>query len=362
MSVAVGAGGIDDLTVSVARSCPDVLILDLADAGPEALDRVERIGHLYPAMTCVLMCQNHAPDFLMRAMRAGIREVLPVDADPEAIRAAIDHVVRSRGAEGRREGKIVAFISCKGGGSGATFVAANLAYALAAVEHKKVILVDLNLQWGDAGLFITDKKPVSTLADLATQIHRIDQAFLESSLTSAHANLGVLAAPEDPVHALDIKPEHIDVLLRLARSNYDFVILDVGRALDAVTVRALDYAETIFPVLQVSLPFIRDGKRLLEAFRSLNYGSDKIKLIVNRYEKGGDIRLPEMEQAMGAKAYRTLPNDYDVAANSINQGVPVIKLAGNSAIAKALKDFAHALAAVPATESPGWFARMRGRT
>jgi pilus assembly protein CpaE len=288
--------------------------------------------------------------------------VLPLDVAPELLAASAARFSQRRAAAPQQHGKVLAFISCKGGGGGATFLATNVGYALADAEHQKVIVIDLNLQWGDAAFFVSEKKPTITLADVATQIHRVDAAFLATSLVSAHPSLGILAAPEDPVHALDVKPEHIDVLLRIARNNYDFVILDAGRGLDAVTIRALDYADIIYPVMQLSLPFIRDGKRLMAAFGSLGYSSEKVKLLVNRYEKNGDVKLGDMEAAVGVKTHRTLPNDYAVVSAAINQGVPVTKLAQGSAIAKAVREFAHSLVAEPATETAGWFARMIGRT
>jgi pilus assembly protein CpaE len=295
-------------------------------------------------------------------MRAGVREILPSASGAAEVLDAVGRIGQKRGSHPERHGNVLAFLSCKGGGGGATFLATNIAYALAAEENKRVLLLDLNLQWGDAVFFVSDRKPSITLADLALQIHRVDPAFLSSSVVRAHPNLGVLAAPEDPVHALDVKPEHIDVLVRIARSQFDFVILDTGRALDAVTVRALDYADAIFPVMQLSLPFIRDGKRLLDAFRTLEYPESKVKLLVNRYEKGGDVTLQDMERALGSKAFHTFPNDYDRVVKSINQGVPIVKLAHGSAIAKSVREFAHELATVPAKAPSGWFNRMLNRT
>ncbi len=90
-------------------------------------------------------------------------------------------------------------------------------------------------------------------------------------------------------------------VLRVARQHYDYVLLDVGRQIDAVSLRALDVTDTIYPVLQLALPDIRDARRLLDIFRSLGYVLDNIRLIVNRYEKGGKlVELPS--SAPGALA------------------------------------------------------------
>jgi pilus assembly protein CpaE len=106
---------------------------------------------------------------------------------------------------------------------------------------------------------------------VAQQIHRLDPSFLCLEHAQHHAQLrraGGADRPRPPT----TKPEHIDAIPQLARRQYDFVVLDVGRSLDAVSIRALDHADMIFPVLQTTLPYIRDSKRLLNVFRSLEYG------------------------------------------------------------------------------------------
>jgi len=159
-----------------------------------------------------------------------------------------------------------------------------------------------------------------------------------------------------------VRPEHIDAILRLARQQYDFIILDVGRSLEAVSIKALDMADMIFPVLQLTLPFIRDGKRLLNLFRNLDYPRDKIKLILNRHEKKStDIRLEDLEQTMGMKVFRAIPNSYDAAAASVNQGVPIIKLNRGNPVSKSLLDLAAELARDEIKRSEGWVARVLGR-
>jgi pilus assembly protein CpaE len=157
---------------------------------------------------------------------------------------------------------------------------------------------------------------------------------------------------------MEVKPEHIDTLLKLARNQYDFIVVDVGRNLDAQTIKALDNADMIFPVLQITLPFIRDGKRLLEVFRTLDYPKDKVHLVVNRFQKGGDIGLGDLEQSLGAKVLRTIPNHFEAAAASVNQGVPIARLARNSPITKALNEWSEQLAREPDRDGGNWISRV----
>jgi pilus assembly protein CpaE len=357
-TVSTCQGNAEQLAGALARNRPDLLLLDMPDADHQTLARVENIEHLYPEMRCLLLCNDHSPEFLKHAMRAGVRDVLSVDADVDMLRGVVDRSLNKRGETVARRGKVLAFISCNGGGSGATFLATNLACELAAAQDKKVIVIDLNLQWGDAALFISHKKPVSTLADVVSQIKRVDATFLAACLVNVNDSVGVLAAPEDPVQALDVKPEHVDALLRIARQEYDFIVLDVGGVLDAISVRALDQADLIFPVMQTSVPFIRDAQRLFKALAALEYPVTKIRLLVNRFQKGGDITLADLELAVGVSVAQTFPNDYSVVTDSINQGVPVIDVARHSAIARSLQQFALTLEPTHKVKPRSWMARL----
>jgi pilus assembly protein CpaE len=308
----------------------------------------------------MLLTRDPQQDLLIRAMRAGMREVLQLPLVHRAFHEAMDRIEVAAGLSSVREGKVLAFISCKGG-SGATFLSTNFGYALAALADKKVLLIDLHGQFGDATLYVSDQKPAMTLSDICAQISRMDGAFLDSCLVHVASNFGVLAAADDPSHTVSMKPEHMDTILRVARQYYDFVVLDVGRQIDAISLRALDQADTIYPVLQLALPDIRDGRRLLDIFRSLGYPNERIRLIVNRYEKGGKLRLMDLEQALGADVVHTVPNDYLSATDSVNQGIPVLQLSRSSNVARSLSELVELVAARRVSETKGLFDRIFGR-
>ncbi len=359
IAVKTREGGAESLSVVAETEHPDLLIFESVAHDERELALIDNVNARNASMAVILLSPNRSPEFLMRAMRIGVREVMSSTIDEEALLAAVGRVQQRLAWANapKSTGKVLAFMPCKGG-SGSTFLAANLGYALA-LEQKKVVLIDLNLQFGDAALFICDKPATSTVADVTSQIHRLDSSFLASSTTQVLPNYSVLAAPEEPEQAIRIKPEQIDSLLSVAVGNYDFVILDIGRSFDPISVRAMDKADLIYPVLQLTLPFVRDAKRLMIALGGLGYSKSKINPIVNRYEKRGEIRLEDLEGTLGHRIARTIPNSFSAVAASINQGVPILKLAARDPVARNLREMALELA--PAVKTGGWLKGLRGR-
>jgi pilus assembly protein CpaE len=343
-SVALHEGGPGQVRVVADQHSPHLIIVDSMCRDMNDLRVLEYVSIHHPNTALVMLCANQTPEFLVGAMRAGVREVLHSPPAREVLLACIDRIEQRLGlaAQPKQPARVLAFVPCKGG-SGATFLATNLGYQLAS-ENKKVLLIDLNLQFGDAALFVHDQKPVHTLADIAHNIARLDASFLSATAINVSPNYTLVAAPEDPAHATEVKPEHIDVLLNLATRHFDFVIVDAGRNLDAVTLKALDRADFIFPVIQLTVPFMRDASRLLALFHALGYDKQKIRLLINRFEKGGEITLDDVKRTFGVEPYRTIPNSYQAVASAVNQGRPIASFARNNSVAKALQELAQALA------------------
>ncbi len=360
LQLTASRGGLRDAVEHIVPEAPELVIVDASEVEPGQVDMLERLAKQYPAACLMMLSREHQQELLIRAMRAGVREVLQLPLVHKLFHEAMDRLDIQAGVTQMRDGKVLAFISCKGG-SGATFLSTNFGYALATLAESKVLLIDLHGQFGDAALYVSDQTPAMTLSDICAQIERMDGAFLASCLVYVSPNFGVLAAADDPARAADMLPEHIDKILRVARQHYDYIVLDVGRQIDALSLRALDGADSIYPVLQLALPDIRDARRLLDIFRSLGYPGERIRLIVNRYEKGGKLRLSDLEHALGATVLHAVPNDYISATDSVNQGIPVLQLSRTSAVARSLGELVELVTSRRICESKGLFDRLFGR-
>jgi pilus assembly protein CpaE len=246
-------------------------------------------------------------------------------------------------------------MACKGG-SGTTFMATNLGYHLA--ESRSVLLIDLNLQFGDALSFVHDGKPQSTLADAAKDISRLDASLLAACTVKIGPNYSILAAPDDLAHAMEVKPEHVEAILSVAASHYDFVLLDVGRNLDTLTIKALDRAWRIFAVMQSGLPDLRNAAKLLEAFKSLGYPADKTELIINRFDRRSEIGIDQVQRSLRGVRLNTVPNSYKEVSASINHGDPLARTARSNSVVKQLAELALLLSPRPEETNRGLFGRI----
>lgn len=334
-------GGKSRMRELAERDQPDLMLVDGICCDTTELAQVEYVTTHHPGVVVILLCSTHTPEFLINSMRAGVREVLPSPVSPSALESAIDRVSAKLAGSGRRKaGKILAFMPCKGG-AGATFLATNLGWQLA--ETNSVLLIDLNLQFGDALSFVHDGKAPSTLADVAKDISRLDASLLAASAMKVAPNYSILAAPEDLAHAMEVKPEHIDAILGVAANHYDFVLLDIGRSLDTLAIKALDRAWRIYPVLQSGVADVRNAGKLLEAFQSLGYRPEKTELIINRFDKMDDVGIEQVQRSLGNVQVRTVPNSYKEVNASINHGDPLIRAARSNVVARQLADFARVL-------------------
>ncbi|HWW07253.1 AAA family ATPase [Collimonas sp.] len=340
-SVTLVEGGKSRMRNVAEQEQPDLMLVEGMCCDPTELAQVEYVTTHHPSIAVILLCATQTPEFLINSMRAGVREVLPSPVTAIALEAAVSRIAAKRiGGRAKTLGRILAFMPCKGG-SGATFLATNLGWQLA--QAKSVLLIDLNLQFGEALSFMHDGEPGSTLADVARDISRLDATFLAASTVRVAPNYSILAAPEDPAQAMEVKPEHIDAVLNLAVTQYDFILLDVGRTLDTVSIKALDRADRIFPVLQAGLPYLRNAKKLLKIFKSLGYPSNKIELIVNRFEKSSEIGIDQIRDSLGVVTLHTVPNSYKEVNASINHGDPMIETARSNAVTRNLAAFALSL-------------------
>jgi pilus assembly protein CpaE len=326
---AADLGRVHDL---VAQHKPDIVILDLFPSPDHALKLAERLSHSFPQIMLIVTSQDSDPETIRRAMRAGAREFLskPVQRDEliTAVRALLRILTRKTMSEGGG-GKIISVFGPKGG-AGVTTVAANLAVNMAERTKKDVILVDLNLQFGNAGVFL-NLKPRHSLLDVALHVDEIEPDTLKHSLTRHSSGVYLLAGPQRIEDTESLTGAHFDRIISILRAIFDYVFIDLSRTFDEFTVRALDASDHILTVFTADIPSISNTLRCLDAFKRMEYSPEKVLPIVNRYTNSSSPALEELGKTMQYPLFWKIPNqDYATVINSINQGIPLSAAAPRS--------------------------------
>lgn len=332
---------VDDLA-GILGAGYDAAVIDL-DPDPErGLDVVENICSADAALTVMVYSGSANPELLVRCMRAGAREFL---AEPLSPGLVADALVRAsaRRDEMRRQkkpaAKLLVFAAAKGG-SGVTTVASNFAVALAKQSGGKVALLDLDLRLGDAALTLGVTPKFSAL-DALQNTQRLDSDFLSVLLAKHSSGLAVLAAP-DNIPTLQLSNEHLEKLLRVAREDFAYVVVDAGSQAEDMHDALFEMATTVYLVTQVSVIDLRNSNRFISRYFS-GAASAKLEVILNRYlNRNIEIDEPAITKALTQPVKWKIPNDFAAVRRAQNTGTPMAS--ENGQVARVFMEMASAAA------------------
>jgi pilus assembly protein CpaE len=329
---------------SVRQVKPAVVIVNLYPAVDELLGLAEKITHSLPDTTLFVTSADKDPETIIRAMRSGAREFLPQPLDREDLMEAFTKVRLSshRATEGVSRGKVISIFGMKGG-VGTTTIAINLAVNLTQQMERRVILLDLNLQLGNAPLFL-NMKPKYSIADIAGNIEDMDPVTLKGILPRHSSGMYLLAGPPHPEQADLVRERHLDRILAFLRSMFDFIIIDTTNILRELTLRALDESEIILAVFTDDLASVYNARQCLDIFQRMNYGDDKVRLVMNRGISDRGIPRQDVEKSINYKIFWNIPNEkYPTVLSSLNQGIPISIFKPRSKLSASFRDLAEHL-------------------
>jgi pilus assembly protein CpaE len=358
-----------DEAAQMLAQAHDIVLVDL-DSDPEvALDLVE--GICLRGSAAVMVYSTHAnPDLMLRCMRAGVREFLPLpctgDSMAEAlVRAAARRPIASQflpaqsvSAQPSPEtyGGLFAFMGSKGG-AGVTTVACNFAVSLAQESLKKTLLIDLNLPLGDAALALGIKAQYSTLEALHNS-SRLDPSFLSTLLVRHSSGLSVLAAPS-VLTAIEVTNDAIDTLLTVARRKFDYVVVDAGSRFDLQRTALFNECATIYLVTQVGIPELRNANRLITQFS--HDGSPRLQIVINRFDsRSSEFSEGNILKALTRPADWKIPNSYAAVRRMHDTAAPLVL--EDSPISRTIRSMAKVVCGksdTPFTEKKKWFSLFR---
>ena len=319
----------------------DLLLLHHAP-GQSELEFLAESGHLnqIPLVVCG---PADNPESMRLAMQAGARDYLSETAPLSDLVASLLRLRDETARGGAATGRLIVVMNSKGG-SGASFLATNLAHEFAVNDGARVTLADLDIQFGGLCRYLDITPKVGILQALESA-HQMDDISAEAYTCEHSSGLRLLAAPSTRfVSSSEIPIDELDALLKVFLSNNDFVIADSPNRLDSFTGLFLERADNIVLVVQQSLPHVHDAARTIQLLTNeIAILKDKITVVVNRFSKNAPIDLGDIQKALRTDKLITVPNQYKLAAESINSGIPVAEISKNAPLTKAIRNLRTAL-------------------
>jgi len=287
----------------------------------------------------------------IEAVRAGVKDFLRRPVSSSELDELLHRLVRSPRAWAGQLGKVVCFMSNKGG-VGKSTIAVNAAAGLAARHRDRVLLVDASVQMGVCASML-DVQPVASITDAVRQRHRLDETLIRQLATPHSSGLHLLAAPADPLEAGELDDDVISRILSLARRAYEYVLVDTFPMLDRINVAVLDLCDRAMLIFENVVPTLQLAIQFLRVLDNLGFPKHRRRVILNRYTTlPGSLREAEVAQRLGHNVDYVFPYDKQVII-AANTGEPLVFRAGRfSTLGRRLRQFVDDLEQISRDEPP----------
>jgi pilus assembly protein CpaE len=328
----------DDWGEFLAR--PGDVVLVACGSDDEGVSQmVERVVGHRTGRPAVVLSEGSPNGFLRQAFDAGADDVITLPQAPGALAFTLQKVIARRkgvAVPGQSNAPMITILGPKGG-TGKTLIATNLAVALAQ-RDLNVVLVDLDLQFGDIGLAL-GLSPELTLFDLMKAGPPFDQEKVDAHLIRHSSGVKVLIAPTRPDQASSVSIEYMRDIYAALRTMSDAVIVDTPPGFTPEVIATIDVSTEICMIGMLDSLSLKNTKLGLETLDLMGYDTERVGLVLNRADSRVGITPDDVSTIVGRVPDVFIPSDREIP-RSINEGTPIVASKQQSPAAKAFRKLA----------------------
>jgi pilus assembly protein CpaE len=240
-------------------------------------------------------------------------------------------------------GRVVTVFSPKGG-TGKTVTASNLAAGLAK-QGRKTLLLDLDLQFGDAAI-VMGIEPEKTIYDLVVAPGELDVEKLAGYTAKHPCGLDILPAPLRPEDAELVTESKITRLLEVARERYEVIVVDTSPFFHGPMLATLDRTDELLVICGLDVPTLKNVRLAMQTLELLSFPTSRIRFVLNRANTKVGLSKREVESALKVEISVEIPSDRGVPI-SVNQGNPAVLADPGCDFSKALMALSRSLVTKP---------------
>ncbi|PIE10632.1 MAG: pilus assembly protein CpaE [Rhodobacterales bacterium] len=313
----------------------------------------------------ILIAEDVSPASLHQLLRHGADEFVPYPLPEGELQAAINRLktpqnlgqpvadpapvaAAPRAQAGNRNGALFA-VHGLGGGTGATTLATNLAWELANVgktDHPKVCLIDLDLQLGAVSAYL-DLPRREAVMEMLTDVDAMDDEVFQTALVGFEDKLSVLTAPNEMLPLDIMSPDDISALLNMAKSHFDYVIVDMPSTVVQWTETVLRAAQIYFATVELDMRSAENALRFKRALLAEELPVERLRYALNRAPKFTDLngknRAKLMAENLGIALELQLPDGGKPVSQGADHGQPLAMSAAKNPLRKEIAKLAASL-------------------
>jgi pilus assembly protein CpaE len=300
-----------------AQYRPRCVILDLPDNPERAVPLVRDIQEALHTRILVVGPAASAK-LILHILQEGAFQYIDYDDRDSQLTSAFAKLSEAFLSE-RQMGRLITVVGA-GGGNGSSTLAANLAAGLAQ-RHEKSALIDLRTSSGDLAALLDVANPAHTLADFCRHVDRMDAHMFSQCLTVHSSGIHLLAAPKSFRESSAVTPRGVRKALGMARSLFDYVLVDLDTPSQIEQTQVLFRADTVLVVMRLDFSSVRHAQDLLAYFDDLQVESRRVHVVAGRYGRPKELKASEVEQSLGRKIEYFIPDDGRRVNSTNNQPV-----------------------------------------
>jgi pilus assembly protein CpaE len=304
-----------------------VVLVDLDDAGERDIEALQSMIGAAGDTACVVALRSFDEGVARGLLQARISDFVMKPVDGEKLAAACTGALHDSHAQDGTDADIVTFLPATGG-VGCSTLAIHTALLLQEQGRRRrtsTCLVDLDFQQGVCAEYL-DLEPRLELTEIEPRPERLDRQLLEVMLSRHGSGLSVVAAPGRPGEQIRVEIQTVARLLDLVSANFTHVVIDLPRHWFSWTDGVLLGSNRLLVVAEMTVPALRQARRLATVISERIPGGPRPEIVVNRYEQrafGAGLGRSDIEQALGGYFVGTVANSYRLVRDAIDQGVPI---------------------------------------
>lgn len=328
-----GNGDVAAVTQSIVAEGADVVAVGPGVDFHMSIALAREFDQHHPEISVVLIAEPSST-LLEEALRAGVRDVIAPGAPEEelagALRRGLETSRRRRGILADAEqpevktakARIIMTLSPKGG-AGKTTMSTNLAVGLARQHPRDVVLIDLDLQFGDVTSALR-LMPEYTLKDACELGADLDTTSLKVFLTPHPAGLFVLASPEFPEEADVVTGEQVARVVETLANEFSYVIIDTDSGFSEAVLATIDYATDLVLVCATDVPTVRAMRKEIRTLDRIGANRQRRHVVLNRSDARVGLSRKDIESTVGVDVDIAVPSSR-LVPQSLNRGAPVLE-------------------------------------